>query len=64
MSLTKTTSSSSFVIKRGKHFYLEFFFKIILDGRHENVFLDKIVSRINKLCYNLNMDYVDPVSLF
>lgn len=25
------------------------------------MFFDKITSRINKLCYNLNMEYVDPV---
>ncbi len=24
---------------------------------------DKITSRISKLCYKLNMDFVDPVSL-
>lgn len=23
---------------------------------------DKITSRIQKLCYGLNMDYIDPVS--
>ena len=33
------------------------------DGRKENVFFDKITSRIIKLCYGLNMDYIDPVSL-
>uniref|UniRef100_A0A914UNC0 Ribonucleoside-diphosphate reductase n=1 Tax=Plectus sambesii TaxID=2011161 RepID=A0A914UNC0_9BILA len=38
---------SSFVLKR--------------DGRKEDVHFDKITSRISKLCYNLNMDYVDPV---
>lgn len=31
------------------------------DGRKEDVHFDKITSRISKLCYNLNMDYVDPV---
>ena len=24
---------------------------------------DKITSRVSKLCYNLNMDFVDPVSI-
>lgn len=30
------------------------------DGRKECVFFDKITSRIIKLCYGLNMDYIDP----
>jgi len=30
------------------------------DGRKENVFFDKITSRIIKLCYGLNMEYLDP----
>lgn len=33
-----------------------------LDGRQERVMFDKITSRIQKLCYGLNMDFVDPVS--
>ncbi|XP_044255608.1 ribonucleoside-diphosphate reductase large subunit-like [Tribolium madens] len=33
------------------------------DGRKEEVHLDKITSRIQKLCYGLNMDVVDPVSI-
>ncbi|KAJ3658911.1 hypothetical protein Zmor_010625 [Zophobas morio] len=33
------------------------------DGRREEVYLDKITFRIQKLCYGLNMDYVDPVSI-
>ncbi|RZC42540.1 ribonucleoside-diphosphate reductase large subunit [Asbolus verrucosus] len=33
------------------------------DGREERVHLDKITSRIQKLCYGLNMDYVDPLSI-
>ncbi|KAF7287902.1 hypothetical protein GWI33_000249 [Rhynchophorus ferrugineus] len=32
-------------------------------GRQEDVYLDKITSRIQKLCYGLNMDFVDPVSI-
>jgi len=31
-------------------------------GRQEDVHFDKITSRIQKLCYGLNMDFVDPVS--
>lgn len=30
-------------------------------GRREEVHFDKITSRIQKLCYGLNMDFVDPV---
>ncbi|XP_052865534.1 ribonucleoside-diphosphate reductase large subunit isoform X1 [Anopheles cruzii] len=33
------------------------------DGRKEEVHLDKITSRIQKLCYGLNMDFVDPVTI-
>ncbi|XP_073949323.1 ribonucleoside-diphosphate reductase large subunit-like isoform X1 [Choristoneura fumiferana] len=32
-------------------------------GRVEEVHIDKITSRIKKLCYGLNMDFVDPVSI-
>ncbi|EEB15136.1 Ribonucleoside-diphosphate reductase large chain, putative [Pediculus humanus corporis] len=38
-----------FVIKRG--------------GRNEEVHFDKITSRIQKLCYGLNLDYVDPIAI-
>jgi len=34
---------------------------IILDGRLQDVHFNKIISRIEKLCYALNMDLVDPV---
>lgn len=34
----------------------------ISDGRQEGVSFDKITSRIQKLCYGLNSDFVDPVS--
>lgn len=34
------------------------------DGREEEVHYDKITSRIQKLCYGLDMDHLDPVSLF
>lgn len=33
------------------------------DGRRQDVHLDKITFRISKLCYNLNMDFVEPVSI-
>ncbi|RCN51250.1 ribonucleoside-diphosphate reductase, alpha subunit [Ancylostoma caninum] len=33
----------------------------LIDGRKETVHFDKITARIQKLSYNLNMDYVDPV---
>ncbi|XP_032797409.2 ribonucleoside-diphosphate reductase large subunit [Daphnia magna] len=38
-----------FVLKRG--------------GRQEDVHFDKITSRIQKLCYGLNMDFVDPTAI-
>jgi ribonucleoside-diphosphate reductase alpha subunit len=31
------------------------------DGRRENVSFDKITSRISKLCWHLDMNFVDPV---
>eukprot|EP00126_Sphaerothecum_destruens_P003201 Sdes_comp16789_c0_seq1m6045 len=34
-----------------------------LDGRSEVVLFDKITSRISKLCYGLNPEYVDPVMI-
>lgn len=33
------------------------------DGRKENVMFDKITSRIQKLCYGLHMDYIDPPAI-
>ncbi|ODM92112.1 Ribonucleoside-diphosphate reductase large subunit [Orchesella cincta] len=33
------------------------------DGRREEVHFDKITSRIEKLCYGLNMDFVDPPAI-
>ena len=33
------------------------------DGRKEQVYFDKITSRIIKLCYGLNMDYIDPTQI-
>lgn len=37
---------------------------ILSGGRMEEVHIDKITSRIKKLCYGLNMDFVDPVSFY
>ncbi|CAL8353653.1 unnamed protein product [Lota lota] len=33
------------------------------DGRQERVMFDKITSRIQKLCYGLNADFVDPTQI-
>lgn len=34
---------------------------IYLDGRMEEVMMDKITLRIEQLCEGLNMDFIDPV---
>lgn len=31
------------------------------DGRKENVHFDKLTSRLQRLCYGLNMSFVDPI---
>ncbi|KAK2189784.1 hypothetical protein NP493_97g04000 [Ridgeia piscesae] len=33
------------------------------DGRQEGIMFDKITSRVSKLCYGLNMDFVDPTAI-
>ncbi|CAG8766027.1 8630_t:CDS:2, partial [Cetraspora pellucida] len=33
------------------------------DGRKERVLFDKITGRINKLCYGLDLNFVDPVAV-
>ncbi|GAB0094490.1 Ribonucleoside-diphosphate reductase [Sergentomyia squamirostris] len=38
-------------------------FVIKRDGRKEGVNCDKITSRINKLCYGLNMNFVNPPAI-
>ncbi|CAO3700706.1 hypothetical protein G6F70_001599 [Rhizopus microsporus] len=38
-------------------------FVVKRDGRHERVAFDKITARINKLCYGLDMNYIDPVAI-
>ena len=30
------------------------------DGREEGIHFDKITSRIEKLCFGLDMDYIEP----
>ncbi|VEN57327.1 unnamed protein product [Callosobruchus maculatus] len=47
--MVSKTPTKNYVIKR--------------NGRKEEVHVDKITSRIRKLCYGLNMDFVDPVSI-
>ena len=44
-----TTKPTMYVIKRNQ--------------THERVNFDKILTRIEKLCYSLNTDYVDPVTI-
>ncbi|XP_042202311.1 ribonucleoside-diphosphate reductase large subunit [Callorhinchus milii] len=38
-------------------------FVVKRDGRQERVMFDKITSRIQKLCYGLNPDFVDPAQI-
>lgn len=61
-----------FVQKRGK-FRFTFLLQLNIekknhslhvDGRREVVNFNKIKLRIQKLCYGLNMDFVDPVNIF
>uniref|UniRef100_A0A0K0F7T7 Ribonucleoside-diphosphate reductase n=1 Tax=Strongyloides venezuelensis TaxID=75913 RepID=A0A0K0F7T7_STRVS len=33
------------------------------NGQKEEVHFDKITDRINKFCYNLNMNYIDPIMI-
>ena len=44
--MSKAASKKMVVIKR--------------DGREEGIHFDKITSRIEKLCFSLDMDYVEP----
>lgn len=32
-------------------------------GKRENVSFDKITARVKKLCYGLNMDYIEPIDI-
>ena len=47
--MVKEKTSRIFVVKR--------------DGRKEPVHFDKITSRIEKLCYGLDMEYIDAPSI-
>lgn len=38
------------------------YYSFIQGGRKEPVHFDKITSRIQKLCYGLNSEFLDPVS--
>ena len=38
-------------------------FVIKRDGRRESVKFDKITARIEKLCYGLNMNFIDPIAI-
>ena len=67
-----------YVVKRGNNFIAQkislflifkrlidtqlLIFVYIPDGRKEPVMYDKITSRIEKLCFGLNNEYIDPVS--
>lgn len=42
----------------------ELMLELGLGGAKEEVHFDKITSRIQKLCYGLDMEYVDPVSVY
>ncbi|CAG0897350.1 unnamed protein product, partial [Darwinula stevensoni] len=44
-------------------FLIRSFSFVFVDGRQEPVHFDKITSRIQKLCYGLNMDFVDPPAI-
>jgi len=47
--MSKVNSSKMIVLKR--------------DGREEPIHFDKITSRIEKLCYGLEADYIDPTQI-
>ena len=38
-------------------------FVIKRDGRKEEVHFDKITARVSKLCYGLNLEFVDPARI-
>uniref|UniRef100_A0A9J8AW95 Ribonucleoside-diphosphate reductase n=1 Tax=Cyprinus carpio carpio TaxID=630221 RepID=A0A9J8AW95_CYPCA len=43
--------------------FLIFWCFLVSDGRQERVMFDKITSRIQKLCYGLNAEFVDPTQI-
>lgn len=58
MSLKEVSFPTEFSLYPGE---IKLFINPPSDGRKEEVHFDKITSRIQKLCYGLNMDFVDPV---
>lgn len=38
-------------------------FVIKRDGRRESVKFDKITARIEKLCYGLDLNYINPIDI-
>lgn len=34
---------------------------VFVGGRKEDIYFDKITCSIRKLCYGLNMEFIDPV---
>ena len=38
-------------------------FVIKRDGRRESVKFDKVTTRIDNLCYGLNMNYIEPIEI-
>ncbi|MEQ2217918.1 Ribonucleoside-diphosphate reductase large subunit [Xenoophorus captivus] len=54
--VVKTTSRQIIEVKDVKGLCSEY-------GRHEAVSFDKITSRIQKFCYGLNGDFVDPAQI-
>ena len=58
---TFTVNRTDFIITKNKVVATNVAF-LFSDGRLERVMFDKITSRIQKLCYGLNSDFVDPVS--
>ena len=59
LSRLRMYSRNVFIMRNDEVIYIYF---CISDGRQEVVTFDKITSRIQKLCYGLNSDFVDPVS--
>lgn len=72
----KEDASGLYVIKRSKlknpqicqslvpailELNFAFFVHFLLDGEAQPIYLDKITSRIEKLCYGLKNEFVEPV---
>uniref|UniRef100_A0A673M4Q6 Ribonucleoside-diphosphate reductase n=1 Tax=Sinocyclocheilus rhinocerous TaxID=307959 RepID=A0A673M4Q6_9TELE len=52
----------AYYIINNSFFFLSGVF-LVSDGRQERVMFDKITSRIQKLCYGLNTEFVDPTQI-